>query len=196
MPPPPLIRSSKRYSVQSRRELPDPVLNFGGMSNKIPQPQQQNGLLIQDQSQTTIQQIQSQQMQPPPPQQLQPPMQIHQQPMQIPQYHQTLQQLHPHHSMVLDHNTGMMVVATADPTMYHQLYAAPQYTTTVTPGSTTSGTADDPNATAAASALQMLATQAAVYQPVPTGVPSPSNTQSVCSSLYNQLCLKLKKFYL
>lgn len=195
VPPPPLIRSSKRYSVQSRRELPDPVLNFGGMSNKIPQPQQQNGLLVQDQTQTTIQQIQSQQMQPPPPQQLQPPMQIHQQqpPMQIPQYHQTLQQLHPHHSMVLDHNTGMMVVATADPTMYHQLYAAPQYTTTVTPGSTTSGTAEDPNATAAASALQMLATQAAVYQPVPTGVASPSNTQSVCSSLNNQLCLKLKK---
>lgn len=188
MPPPPLIRSSKRYSVQSRRELPDPVLNFGGMSNKIPQPQQQNGLLVQDQSQTM------QQMQPPP-QQLQPPMQIHQQqPMQIPQYHQTLQQLHPHHSMVLDHNTGMMVVATADPTMYHQLYAAPQYTTTVPPGSATSGAPDDPNATAAASALQMLATQAAVYQPVPTGVVSPSNTQSVCSSLYNQLCLKFKIF--
>lgn len=138
----------------------------------VQQHQQQNGLVMQEQPQATMQQIQPQQQ----------PMQIHQQqPMQIQQYHQPLQQMHPHHGMVLDHNTGMMVMATADPSMYHhQLYAAPQYTTAVTPGS---ATGDDPNAAAAAAALQMLA-QAAVYQPVPTrpaGVtPPPSSTQSVC----------------
>lgn len=33
-----MVRSSKRYSVQSNRALPNPVLNFGGM-NKTPQQQ-------------------------------------------------------------------------------------------------------------------------------------------------------------
>jgi len=146
------VRSSKRYSVQSRRELPNPVLNFGGMS-KTPQQQQQisvaqpNGLVMQE----------------PPPSQLQQPIQIHQQqslqPIQMQQY-QPLPQLH--HGMVLDHNTGMMVMA--EPPMYHQLYAGPQYSP-VTPVSAT-GNADDQNA------LQILA-QAAVYHPVS------GNTQSL-----------------
>lgn len=177
-PPTPVVRSSKRYSVQSRRELPDPVLNFGGIS-KAPQPQppvpqQQNGLVMQDQQmQPTPQQLQQQQ-----------PIQIHQQPPPLlPQYHQPLQQIH--HGMVLDHNTGMMVMAAADPTMYHhQMYATPQYATGVAPGPA-AGSADDQNAAAAAAAaaLQMLAAQAAVYQPVPTGATGvtspPSGTQSL-----------------
>lgn len=185
------MRSSKRYSVQSRRELPDPVLNFGGISKipqtqqqtSIPQHPQQNGLVVQEQPQSTIQQIQSQQMQSSAQVlQQQATLQIHQQqPIQLQQYHQPIQQLHPHHSMVLDHNTGMMVMAAPDPSMYHQLYAPPQYGTAVTPGATPGGSVDDPSAAAAAaSALQMLATQAAVYQPVPTGVPSSSNAQPVC----------------
>ncbi|XP_025408403.1 protein CASC3 isoform X2 [Sipha flava] len=179
----PVVRSSKRYSVQSRRELPDPVLNFNAMSktsqsqqSSVSQhQQQQNGLVMQDQQQT-IQQLQSQQ---------QPPIQIHQQQpptMQIQQFHQPIQQIHPHHGMVLDHNTGMMVMATADPSMYHQLYAAPQYATAVTPGP--AAVTDDQNAAAvAAAALQMLAAQAAVYQPVPTGAtgvtPPTTGTQSM-----------------
>lgn len=177
-PPTPVVRSSKRYSVQSRRELPDPVLNFGGMS-KTPQPQpppsqQQNGLVMQEQ-----------QMQPAPQQLQQPPIQLHQQPppMQIQQYHQPLQPMH--HGMVLDHNTGMMVMAAADPSMYHhQIYATPQYATGVAPGPA-AGSADDQNAAAAAAAaaLQMLAAQAAVYQPVPTGATGvtspPPGTQSL-----------------
>ncbi|XP_026819656.1 probable serine/threonine-protein kinase DDB_G0282963 [Rhopalosiphum maidis] len=180
-PPTPVVRSSKRYSVQSRRELPDPVLNFGGLS-KTPQPQppasqQQNGLVMQDQQiQPASQQLQQQQ-----------PIQIHQQPpppLQIQQYHQPLQPIH--HGMVLDHNTGMMVMAAADPSMYHhQMYATPQYATGVAPGPAT-GSADDPNAAAAAAAaaaLQMLAAQAAVYQPVPTGATGvtspPPGTQSL-----------------
>lgn len=178
-----MIRSSKRYSVQSRRELPEPVLNFAGMT-KASQPQQssvsqhqqqQNGLVMQDQQQA-IQQLQSQQ---------QPSIQIHQQqppPMQIQQYHQPIQQMHPHHGMVLDHNTGMMVMAAPDPSMYHQIYAAPQYATAVTPGPTS--VTDDQNAAAvAAAALQMLAAQAAVYQPLPTGTtgvtPPTTSTQSL-----------------
>lgn len=186
-----MVHSSKRYSVQSRWELPDPVLNFGGMSElpqsqqqtPVTQHQQQNGLVIQDQQQTTLQQMQT------PPQQLQPqqPIQIHQQqptPIQIQQYHQPLQQIHPHHGMVLDHATGMMVMAAADPSIYHhQLYGAPQYATTVTPGSATGGTDDQNAAVAAAAALQMLAAQAAVYQPVPTGATGltspPTGTQSL-----------------
>lgn len=131
------------------------------------------------------QQIQSQQQMQPAPQQLQQqqPIQIHQQPpLQIQQYHQPLQQIH--HGMVLDHNTGMMVMAAADPTMYHhQMYATPQYATGVAPGPA-AGSADDQNAAAAAAAaLQMLAAQAAVYQPVPTGATGvaspPSGTQSL-----------------
>ncbi|XP_001952339.1 transcriptional regulator DEF1 [Acyrthosiphon pisum] len=178
VPPTPVVRSSKRYSVQSRRELPDPVLNFGGLSKtpqpQPPAPQQQNGLVMQDQQmQPTPQQLQQQQ-----------PIQIHQQPPPLlPQYHQPLQQIH--HGMVLDHNTGMMVMAAADPTMYHhQMYATPQYATGVAPGPA-AGSADDQNAAAAAAAaaLQMLAAQAAVYQPVPTGATGvtspPSGTQSL-----------------
>lgn len=134
------------------------------------------------------QQIQSQQQMQPVPQQLQQqqPMQMHQQPqpLQIQQYHQPLQQIHTHHGMVLDHNTGMMVMAAPDPSLYHPIYAAPQYATGVSQGPTT-GSADDPNAAAvaAAAALQMLAAQAAVYQPVPTGATGvtspPSGTQSL-----------------
>jgi len=194
-----VVRSSKRYSVQSRRELPDPVLNFGGIS-KTPQPQpsapqQQNGLVIQDQ-----------QMQPAPQQlQQQQPIQIHQPPppLQIQQYHQPLQQIHTHHGMVLDHNTGMMVMAAADPSMYHhQMYATPQYATGVTAGPA-AGSADDQNAAAAAAAaLQMLAAQAAVYQPVPTGATGvtspPSGTQSLqqpVSLLFVSLTLILNILY-
>jgi len=124
---------------------------------KTPQPQQQisvpqpNGLVMQE---------------PPPPQlQQQQSMQIHQQPpptpIQIQQY-QPLQQLH--HGMVLDHNSGMMVMA--EPPIYHQLYAGPQYSA-VTPVPTT-GTTDDQNA----ATLQMLA-QAAVYHPVSGATPPP-----------------------
>lgn len=171
-----MVRSSKRYSVQSRRELPDPVLNFGGMS-KTPQPQthnqQQNGLVIQEQQQT-IQQI---------PQQI-PQQQIPQQPppIQIQQYHPPLQQIH--HGMVLDHSTGMMVMASADPAMYHhQLYTSPQYSTGVPPNSVPGG-ADDPNAAAAAAALQMLAAQAAVYQPVPTGATGITSPPAGAQSLH------------
>lgn len=128
--------------------------------------------------------MQDQQMQPTPQQlQQQQPIQIHQQPLQIQQYHQPLQQIH--HGMVLDHNTGMMVMAAADPSMYHhQMYATPQYATGVAPGAA-AGNTDDQNAAAAAAAaaLQMLAAQAAVYQPAPTcatGVTSPpSGTQSL-----------------
>lgn len=148
--------------------------------SKTPQPQpppsqQQNGLVMQDQ-----------QMQPAPQQlQQQQPIQLHQQPppMQIQQYHQPLQPIH--HGMVLDHNTGMMVMAAADPSMYHhQIYATPQYATGVAPGPA-AGSADDQNAAAAAAAaaLQMLAAQAAVYQPVPTGATGvtspPPGTQSL-----------------
>lgn len=138
--------------------MPDPVLNFNVLTKgQQPQPppvsqhQQPNGLVMQEQ------QLQ--------PQLQQQPIQIHQQPpIQIQQYHQPMPQIH--HGMVLDHNTGMMVMAATDPSMYHhQLYAAPQYATG--PGGPTVGT-DDPNAVAAAAALQMLA-QAAVYQTVPTG---------------------------
>lgn len=101
----------------------------------------------------------------PSPQALQLQSQIHQAPsMQLQQFHQPLQPMHQHHRMVLDHNSGIMVMATADPSMYHhQLYTTPQYANTIAPGSST-GNAEDQNA-----ALQMLAAQAAVYQPVPTG---------------------------
>lgn len=183
-PPPQVVRSSKRYSVQSRRELPDPILNFSSISKlpqtqqqpPIPPHQQQNGMVLQEQSQSTIQQIQSQQMQPSAQVlQQQATLQIHQQqPIQLQQYHQPIQQLHAHHSMVLDHNTGMMVMASPDPTMYHQLYGPPQYSTGITPGPTSGSNVEDPNA------LQMLATQAAVFQPVPTGVASSPNAQPVC----------------
>lgn len=190
-PPAPVVRSSKRYTVQSRRVLPDPVLNFGGMS-KTPQPQQQppisqhqqqSGLVMEQPQQSTIQQIQSQQQMQPAQQQLQQQQQIQQQqplPMQLQQYHQPLQQMHPHHGMVLDHNTGMMVMA-ADPSLY-QLYTSPQYAASGATGSATDGV-DDSNAAAvaAAAALQMLAAQAAVFQPVPTGpagvTPPPPGTQ-------------------
>lgn len=148
--------------------------------------------MIQDQ------QIQPQQQMQPAPQQLQqqPPIQLHQQPppMQIQQYHQPLQPMH--HGMVLDHNTGMMVMAAADPSMYHhQIYATPQYATGVAPGPT-AGSADDQNAAAAAAAaaLQMLAAQAAVYQPVPTGATGvtspPPGTQSLQQPVSVSLTLK------
>lgn len=186
----PVVRSSKRYSVQSRRELPDPVLNFGGISKITQQPQQQppvsqhqqSNSLIMPESQTTqlqalpqqIQQQAPQQIQQPPPQ-IQPlpqQIQIQQPPMQLQQFHQPMPQINSHHSMVVDPNTGMVLMA-ADPSMYHhQLYAAPQYGTTVAQG-TPSNNAEDQNAAAvAAAALQMLAAQAAVYQPLPTG-PAP-----------------------
>lgn len=176
--PAPVVRSSKRYSVQSRRELPDPVLNFGGMS-KITQPSQQqqtvshhqqNNSLIMQEPQTTQLQPLSQQIQQPPPQiQPQPQqIQIQQSPIQLQQFHPSMPQINSHHSMVVDPNTGMVLMA-ADPSMYHhQLYAAPQYGTTVAQGTSGNG-AEDPNAAVAAAALQMLAAQAAVYQPVPTG---------------------------
>ncbi|VVC26892.1 Btz domain [Cinara cedri] len=231
----PVVRSAKRYSVQSRRELPDPVLNFGSMS-KVTQQQssishhQQNNSLIMQESQTTqLQQLPPQmqqpppqmqqpppqmqqpppqmqqpppqmqqpppqmqqpppQMQQPPPQMQQPPpqiqqIQLQQPPMQLQQFHQPMTQMNSHHSMVVDPNTGMVLMAT-DPSMYHhQIYAAPQYGTTVAQGSPGNSAEDQNAAAVAAAALQMLAAQAAVYQPLPTGPTSvtspPTGTQQI-----------------
>lgn len=137
-------RKSKRYSVQTRRELNDPVLHVGGIS-ETPQPQppaplQQNGLVMQDrQMQPAPEQLQQQQPA---------PLQIH-------HFYHFLQQ--PHHGMVHVHNTRMMVMAAADPSMYHhQMYDTPQYDAGVAAGPV-AGSAEYQNAAAA------------VYQPAPTG---------------------------
>lgn len=177
-PPPTVVRSSKRYSVQSRRELPNPVLNFGGMP-KTNQPQQQismsqpNGLVMQE----PTSQIQQQQQ----------PIQIHQPPapqIQIQPYQQ-LPQLH--HGMVLDHNSSMMVMS--DSSIYHHLYAGPQYSA-VTPGQA-SASVDDQNA----AALQMLATQAVVYHPGATSSSPQPPPVSYCFAYYTKLKLTSYKSY-
>lgn len=96
-------------------------------------------------------------------QQQQPIPQVYQQPapLQSQQFHQFLQQIH--HGMVHDNNTRIVVMAAADPSMYHhQIYVTPQYDAGVAVGPV-AGSANDQNAAA----------QAAVYQPVPTGATSP-----------------------
>lgn len=168
-PLPTVVRSSKRYSVQSRRELPNPVLNFGGMPKTTQPPQQMsisqpNGLVMQE---PPVSQIQQQQQQ---------PIQIHQPPPQQIQMqsYQTLPQLH--HGMVLDHNSSMMVMS--DSSIYHHLYAGPQYSA-VTPGPATAGV-DDQNA----AALQMLATQAVVYHPGATPSPPQQPQDTFMTTFY------------
>lgn len=156
-----MVRSSKRYSVQSNRALPNPVLNFGGM-NKTSQSQIQP-------PQVQPPQIQPPQIQPP---QLQPPQLQSAMPPPM-QYHQM------HQQMVLDHN-GLMV--NCDPAIYHhQLYSTPQYTNTISPCSA-AGNVEDPNV-----AMQILAAQSAVYRPVPSGTSPTSAIQPVSNIKFNSL---------
>ncbi|XP_050527200.1 probable WRKY transcription factor protein 1 [Daktulosphaira vitifoliae] len=187
MAPPPateqqVVRSSKRYTAQSRRTLPDPVLNFSGNKQNIPQTQSQPQPIPQQIQQSSLQQIQQQQQQ------------IQQNTYQ----QQHLQQQQQYNNMIVEQqhhlNNGMMMVdhthhphhphqhhhiAYHQPHSHHMTQQQQQQAMHGYAPSPMSaggaGTSDEQQpvaaaAAAAAAALQMLsygnpAAQAAAYQP-------------------------------